>query len=546
MADKGRHRGNDLLLVCDSPIDQPGLLIHDELLLTGWAASPHDIAGVAVRIDDDRWLQASYGLDTPWVAEAIPEMPGADAAGYELRLETSEWAPGTHAVEVLATDGRGRHGTIAGQVQVVPFERPRYTVEDNLAAISEGKPVMWLEQPRIVDGTPELSGTMEVSGWAYSPTGIESVVLTVDRRARYEALRPISRADLLADYGAAVAGDAGFALRLDPTELKPGRHSVSVVAVAGDGRAVGVEGEVVSLSPPPEATGQGEPLRIEWMAEREAPRLRERGGVPGADQLLEAERELRQRWADLVARGKEVLHAGSGGDPETDLGNLHFEDASFDLVTCLDALHEAADPDVALAELQRILRPDGLLLASVPQLRVSRAAGHTPPALTPKGLERSVRDRFGHIAVFGQQTYLASVLDERERRATEGDKTGLEVHAAYPARAGEEVHTLIAASAQPLPELQRLAVLASPQPVRDALTSALMWEDRARLAEADAAASRTEANLAQMHQKGAVGRLREVEAQLRDVAAIEASLSWRITRPLRLLKRWLSSLGASK
>lgn len=374
---KGRHNDRGPLLACDLPIDQPGLIVHHELALTGWAASAHGIASVIVRIGE-RELQASYGLDSPWVTEAIPDMPGTDDAAYELRLDTSQWAPIKRTVSIVATDREGRSTEMAGEVEVVPFDDPQYTVEANRAAIARGEPVMWLEQPRIVDGVPELDGAMEVSGWAYARDGLKLVIVTVDGRSRYEALRPISRSDLLADYGREVAGEAGFAIRIDALELPPGPHNVSVVAIAEDGQAVGVAGEVLRRADRPEPDGE-KPPRVEWLSERSAPRPRRREG-----------------------------------DGETGAAGLD----------------------------------------------------------TDRPLEA------------------------------------------------------------------------------DALASALMWEDRARLAEADAAASRTEANLAQMHQRGTVGRLREVEAQLQEAAAtavaIEASLSWRITRPLRSLKRRLHSLGASK
>lgn len=373
MADKGRHKDKDPLLTCDTPIDRPGLLVHHELALTGWAASARGIAGILVRIGD-RELQASYGLDSPWVAEAIPDMPGAEAAGYELRLDTSRWTAGRRAVSIVATDREGHRTEITGEVEVAPFDHPHYTVEDNRAAIARGEPVMWLEQPRIVDGAPELGGAMEVSGWAYAAGGLRSVTVTVDGRARYEALRPISRADLLADYGREVAGEAGFAISIDSLELPPGPHAVSVVAIAEDGQAVGVAGKVLRPVRPAETDGE-RPPRVEWLDERNAPRPRR-------------------------------------------------------------------------------------------------------------------RDRDGEAGAAGRDT------------------------------------------GRPLED--------------DALGVALMWEDRALLAEADAAASRTEANLAQMHQRGAVGRLREAEARLREAEALEASLSWRITRPLRTFKRRLGSLRATK
>ena len=264
------------MLGCDLPIEQPGAIAYNELIISGWAVSPTGISGVVVQIDS-REFQASYGLDTPWVVESMPEMPGAREAGYYLRLDTAEWPHGIRSVNVAAIDGEDRRTEIAGEVEVVPYQSPLYTVEDNRTAQAEGIPTMWLEEPRIVEGPCEVAIPVEVSGWAYAKAGIDSVVILIDGRDRHDALHPSSRVDLLPDYGPEVAGASGFSLSLSKAELSPGSHTLSVVAIASDGRAVGVGGsllcrpESAPLSVPPE----GEPMKVEWLERRTAPRRRE-------------------------------------------------------------------------------------------------------------------------------------------------------------------------------------------------------------------------------------------------------------------------------
>jgi SAM-dependent methyltransferase len=58
------------------------------------------------------------------------------------------------------------------------------------------------------------------------------------------------------------------------------------------------------------------------------------------------------------SRGHEA-HLGSVGD-------LPFEDATFDLVTCLDVVEHTPDDRQTLAELRRVTRPGGALLVTVP------------------------------------------------------------------------------------------------------------------------------------------------------------------------------------
>ena len=59
------------------------------------------------------------------------------------------------------------------------------------------------------------------------------------------------------------------------------------------------------------------------------------------------------------ARGFDNVHAASATE-------LPMEDGSFDLVTFFDCLEHLDDDQAALSEARRVLRPDGLLFASVP------------------------------------------------------------------------------------------------------------------------------------------------------------------------------------
>ncbi len=232
------------VLECDLPIASPPLVVHNELVLSGRAASPGGTSGVIVELDG-RTFNACYGLDSTALAEILPETPGADRAGYHIRIDTSTWAPGCRDVALSAYDAEGGRAVIEGQLDIRPFEEAGATAEANLAALARGGRAMWLDEPRFRDGRAEIDGELRISGWAHLEDGVEAVVVTLDGHIQYDAVRPIVRPDLLDVHGADIAAEAGFAVRLHAADCPPGRHSLSVVALGRDGHsAVGVEGEL--------------------------------------------------------------------------------------------------------------------------------------------------------------------------------------------------------------------------------------------------------------------------------------------------------------
>jgi SAM-dependent methyltransferase len=553
-------------LGCDFPLDRPGEIVHNELLLTGWALSPVGISGVVVQIGD-RLLHASYGLETPWAAENMPELVGADRGGFRLELDTSTWAPGPRKVTITAYDQEGGRGDIAGEVNVLPFETPKHTREENLAAIAAGEIALQLELPPTAETTPEVASPVEIAGWAYAAEGVDAVLVTIDGQTRYEALHPIARPDLLDGYGEEVAAKAGFVLRLHTRDAPPGWHRLSVVAVDGGQRAVGVETSFVCLPEPSpsDAPDHGAATPIEWLpGGRPLPARPAQLGHYDPEQhaglLLEAEHQLRYRLAASLAAGRDVLDArcGSGwgtallaeaaagsvvgldADEEAlesarrrtaelpaeiqrgDLEALPFDDACFGLVTCFD-VDRAADPDAALEELRRVLRADGVLLISASRRAPNRG---TPRTGIAGGLERALRDRFANVRVERQRTFLGSaVADDATFEIGDGTTDlGLEVRKLGAERPGGEEHTFVVAGDGELPELRPTALLAPSAAARRLHGIAYMWQDRALLAEADAAASRNQANLARMHQEGAARVLQETEARVLELAgALEAA-----------------------
>jgi ubiquinone/menaquinone biosynthesis C-methylase UbiE len=75
------------------------------------------------------------------------------------------------------------------------------------------------------------------------------------------------------------------------------------------------------------------------------------GEVTGVDVSWEAVAAARARGHDVVRAPVEAMP---------------FPDGAFDVVTCLDVIEHTADDLATLAELRRVTRPGGLLIATVP------------------------------------------------------------------------------------------------------------------------------------------------------------------------------------
>jgi SAM-dependent methyltransferase len=280
--------GMGLLLECDLPVGQEGTIAHNELVLSGWAVSPLGISGVAVQIGDRVW-NASYGLDTPELAAQVGEVPNVTRAGYRLCIDTSRWTPGPHYVTVAAFDMEGGRSAVEGTVEVQPFDAGVETREP--LAPSEDQLTIQLDEPLSAAEPRELTLPLRVTGWASAASGIEAVVVTLDGKTQYEALRPIARPDLLDSHGPDVAANAGFALQLDPGECPPGLHTLTVVASARDGKTAGLERELTCRSPdapetPPEP---GTAAQVEWLEQRAIPQPRD--GTDGSSATDTAWRE---------------------------------------------------------------------------------------------------------------------------------------------------------------------------------------------------------------------------------------------------------------
>jgi SAM-dependent methyltransferase len=328
-------------------------------------------------------------------------------------------------------------------------------------------------------------------------------------------------------------------------------------------------------------------------------------------QLVEAEHLVRYWWACRFAEGRRVLDAGcgtaygtrmlaeagaahvTGVDRATavleaarpsvpanvelvtgDLRELPFGDRSFDLVVSFEVLEHLDDPDAALSELERVVSPTGIVLASSPNRDVYEPGNpHHLHEYTPAELRDALSRYFVHVDLRRQANLIASALMPDDVAA--GDElhpvsdVSLAKCVALPPDG--ETYTVAMASHAPLPpdrsttavatgitEIRRWLELYQGQQAilqeqgarlrrledeavdvrraRETLLEGELAHARAAKLEEDLRAAREEtervcAEVALLHE-----RLEQAAATM---AAMQRSPSWRLTAPLRAMKHLL-------
>jgi SAM-dependent methyltransferase len=246
---------------------------------------------------------------------------------------------------------------------------------------------------------------------------------------------------------------------------------------------------------------------------------------------LVAERFARYSWAASLVTGKDVLDAGCGigwgtaqlaerarkavgvdislpaigearhtyGDRmafrREDLRELPFADGEFDVVVCFETVERVEEPNIALDEMRRVLKSDGLLL-------ISAANRDAYPPGNPFHLHEfsavEVRNaliaRFSKVAVHRQHTYFASLLASEE--TVELDDPSRRVEAEVTKMTGDRrddaLYAVAAATDGELPPAPARIVFGHGVDHEEQRRLTAMWQERALRAEIEADAIRTE------------------------------------------------------
>jgi len=235
----------------------------------------------------------------------------------------------------------------------------------------------------------------------------------------------------------------------------------------------------------------GAPRLLEWTGERLVP------WAP--DVQVVYEHYHRYLWARPLVAGRRVLDLGSGEgfgsalladaagavtgidiDPRAVehsrlnyvARNLEYRvgsaeqladvaDDSFDAVVAFEMVEHVSDQEAVLAEAERVLAPDGLLIVSTPERRTySDATGYVNPfhtrELTREEFTTLLQRRFSALALFAQRSVTGSRIEALSRDVT-GRGQAVQIERAgddwREAAAPEPLYLVAVAGNRALPEL---------------------------------------------------------------------------------------------
>lgn len=224
----------------------------------------------------------------------------------------------------------------------------------------------------------------------------------------------------------------------------------------------------------------------------------------------------------------------AGTFQRADVAELPFEDGSFDLVVSFETIEHVGDAKAALSELQRVLAPDGLLLISTPnsseylvdnEFHV-REFSHDEFEVLLKGRFPSVRLLYQH------NWLLSAVVGERAlREGSAAQALDIDVRKTAALEPGGELYTLALCGERTDVALSQVGVAAGTDEAHQLARRLVDAEETVRLwhGEYEQAAETAQ----KWHDV-----YKETERRADEAVAVarwmRGSLSWRITKPLRL------------
>jgi hypothetical protein len=214
--------GNPMKINIDAPNSHSNPF-SGSVVFGGWAISSISaIQSVKIAIDGVPAGDGNYGTTRADVCAAFSGTAGCPNVGWNLAVDTTQLANGTHTLAVTATSTGGQSSTASSTFSVS----------------NSGPIVVDIDQPNPNSGT--LTGTATFGGWALDTANgatITVIKILVDGVLNGVANYGGSRSDVCAIFtSAAGCPNVGWSYLLDTTVLGNGSHSLDVTAIASNGQ----------------------------------------------------------------------------------------------------------------------------------------------------------------------------------------------------------------------------------------------------------------------------------------------------------------------
>ena len=190
----------------------------------GWAVDRNAaMASVTVGVDGVSVGTTQYGFGRPDVCAALGAFPGCPGVGWNYILDTTQFADGTHQLQITATGADGARATSS-----------KTFTTSNYSTVQATK--LLIDQPGS-QGSP-VQGMANFSGWAINDNfPIADVILSIDGKSLGTANYGSNRADVCAAYpNRPGRPSVGWTYLLDTTTLANGPHTLAVRADATNGQ----------------------------------------------------------------------------------------------------------------------------------------------------------------------------------------------------------------------------------------------------------------------------------------------------------------------
>ncbi len=246
-----------------------------------------------------------------------------------------------------------------------------------------------------------------------------------------------------------------------------------------------------------------------------------------------------------------------GGHPDFVLGDavrLPLGDRSFDVIISFETLEHVPEPDEMLTELRRVLKEDGIIVASTPNRNVYPEGNpFHMHELTYEEFLQSLNASFKHVQLLSQDSWVATALLDAETMTGKGVRLNgsTDLYKTVPREPQESVYIVALASNAPLPKVSLQLTLTTPTEVEGHMRA--VNEARVEIARRDAEAKEYAVHVAALDAdlskvSAALNEsdelLADAEAQLRltrqQLQSATGSVGFRLLEQVRRPINWLA------